>query len=84
MLFQYPNELFFAETTSLHRLFPKLDSRKTVNAGLFTAPDHLMPPWSTELRWIASKINPDDRPLRSQGGRIFRVQYAGTNPAQSG
>ena len=35
MLFQYPNDLFFAETASLHRLSPQLENRLTQNTGRF-------------------------------------------------
>ncbi|MEP5769459.1 hypothetical protein, partial [Nisaea sp.] len=34
MLFQNPNDLFFAETASLHRLSPQLENRLTQNTGL--------------------------------------------------
>src|SRR6056297_3369520 len=34
MLLQNANDLFFAETASLHRLSPRLENRPTLNAGL--------------------------------------------------
>ena len=35
MLFQYPNDLFFTETASLHRLSSQMENRLTSNAGHF-------------------------------------------------
>jgi hypothetical protein len=36
MLFQDPNDLFFAETASLHLLSPQLENSLTLNTGHFT------------------------------------------------
>ena len=35
MFLQYPNDLFFAETASLHTLPPQLENRLTINTGHF-------------------------------------------------
>ncbi|MBT53690.1 MAG: hypothetical protein CMF72_09875 [Mameliella sp.] len=40
MLFQYPNDLFFAKTASLHLLSPQLENRLTQNTGLFRGAGH--------------------------------------------
>ncbi|MFY9239813.1 MAG: hypothetical protein WAO78_13280, partial [Roseovarius sp.] len=54
MLFQNPNDLFFAETASLHLLSPQLENRLTLNAGHFRGAGHVQ----CEVQCIRHALSP--------------------------
>jgi hypothetical protein len=55
MLFQNANDLFFAETASLHRLSPQLENRLTKISGHFRGAGQAeFPDAKTSVRSVAS------------------------------
>jgi|GEM_PF-6010562 len=62
MLLQNANDLFFAETASLHRLSPQLENRLTSNRGVFRGAGHQLP--ATQPRRFDSGTHPRKRTHR--------------------